>query len=402
MDGIRRIINTGLARSARVDDWFTTHHRAGVRIHEQKIAVVSATLNGGGAERVIALLANALCRKGYLVDLVLMKETGSYLQELDSGINVVNLDSSRALFSIFPLARYLRRARPAVLLSTQVHINVLSILACGIARVPLRLVIREASTPSVITKNQGSGKAWLMLKLLMAFYPRADRIIAPSKGVMHDLTSKLGLPAAKVTTIPNPLPLASIQQLAGRSPGHRWFEQDALPIILAVGRLSDQKDFRTLIRSFAKVCRNREARLVILGEGEDRRELQRFVDGLGLKDRVDLAGFVNNPFAYLKRSAVYVLSSPSEGLPNTLLEAMAVEIPVIATDCPSGPREILEGGRWGRLVSVGDVDAMATAIISALDGKVATAPLSVLEEKYGIENIVEEYLEVLTASRRDE
>lgn len=343
----------------------------------------------------MTILANGFYRQGYPVDVVLLKRTGPYLDELDSGINVIDLGSRRAFLSLFPLVRYFLRVRPAAVLATQMHINILSIVARTVARVPIRLVVREACTPSVITRNQGSVKAWLVLKLLAAFYPLADRIISPSKGVMVDLIKELGLSENHVMVIPNPLPLATIQRFAQQPPDHRWF-RDRIPVVLGIGRLSNQKDFRTLIRAFAKVSAHRETRLIILGEGEDRAELQRMVGCYGLDDRVELIGFVANPFAYLRRSAVYVLSSPSEGLPNTLLEAMALEVPVVATDCLSGPREILEDGRWGRLIGVGDVDAMAVAIVSALDGQLVTAPLSTMKVKYGVNHIVQQYLEVLT------
>ncbi len=343
-------------------------------------------------------LANGFYREGYPVDVVLGMRTGVYLNELDPGIDIVDLASSRTAFSLLPLVRYLRRARPGAMLATQGHVNIVAILARMIARVPLRLLVREAITPSVFAKNQTGFKAWATLKLLRIFYPLADCIIAPSQGVMDDLTQELGLPKMGVVVIPNPVLLDSIHQAAQDLPQHPWFDLGSIPVVLGIGRLSAQKDFPTLISAFAKISGHRQARLMILGEGEDRPELEKMVAGLHLHGQVELPGFVDNPFAYLKRSAVYVLSSTSEGLPNALLEAMAVGIPVVATDCPSGPREILEGGRWGRLVAVADVDAMAAAIGEALDGLVATAPLSILAERYGVDNIVKRYIEVLTCS----
>ena len=331
-----------------------------------------------------------------MVDVVLVKGTGSYLNELDSGIQVVDLASSRALFSLLPLIRYLRRAQPVAMLATQGYVNIVAIVARMMARGSLRLLVREASTPSVIGRNQKGLKTWITLKLLRVFYPLADGIIAPSQGVKDDLTKGLGLPKARVVVIPNPIPLALIQQKAAQPAEHSWFDPGAIPVILGIGRLSLQKDFRTLIAAFAKVVSQSACRLIILGEGEERTALHNLVVSLGLRDQVAMPGFVDNPFSYLKRSAVYVLSSPSEGLPNTLLEALVVGTPAVATDCPSGPREILEEGRWGKLVPVADVDAMAEAINAALNGQVAIAPLSVLEDRYGVNQIVTKYLAVLT------
>jgi len=368
-------------------------------MRKKLIAIFSYSLEGGGAERVVATLANGFYKSGYLVDVVLIKRTGVYLNELVPGIRVIDLALSRTVFSLLSLIRYLRQVRPVAMLATQVHINIIAIIARMVAKVPpFRLLVREACTQSVITKNQEGLMTWLTLKLLRVFYPFADCIISPSQGVMDDLIQGFRMPQSLGVVIPNPLPIASIQKQAKVLPKHPWFDSSGIPVVIGIGRLSIQKDFKTLIHAFAQVCRNRQAKLVILGEGEKRSELQKLVEDLNLSNQVDLVGFVNNPFAYLNRSAVYVLSSPSEGLPNTLLEAMAVGIPVVSTDCPSGPREILEGGRWGRLVAVGDVDAMVEAINAALNGKVAIAPFSVLEEQYGIDNIVKRYLGALTHS----
>lgn len=366
-----------------------------------KLALFSATLGGGGAERVMTTLANGIHREGYPVDVVLVKKIGCHLSELDPGIQVVDLASRRTLFSLLPLIQYLRRARPAAMLATQGHVNIVAILARMMARVPLRLLAREASTPSAITRDQNGFRTWLALKLLRVFYPLADCIVAPSQGVMNDLTEEMGLPRERVVVIPNPLALALIRQRAAEPPEHPWFEPGNVPVILGVGRLSSQKDFPTLIGAFAKVVSERACRLIILGEGEDRTALHKLVVSLGLSEQVAMPGFVDNPFSYLKHSAVYVLSSPSEGLPNTLLEALAVGTPAVATDCPSGPREILEGGRWGRLVPVADVEAMAEAINAALNGQVAIAPLSVLEDTYGVDQTVKKYLAVLSVPQHE-
>jgi glycosyltransferase involved in cell wall biosynthesis len=199
------------------------------------------------------------------------------------------------------------------------------------------------------------------------YYPRADAIVAVSRGVADDLARFAGLPRDVIRVIYNPVVGADLPRMAGEPVDHPWFRPGELPVILGAGRLSRQKDFPTLIRAFAEVRRARPARLVILGDGAQRAELEALVRTLGLADAVALPGFTSNPYAHMARAAVFVLSSRFEGFPNVLVEALAVGTPVVATDCPSGPAEILERGRHGRLVPVGQADALARALLATLD-----------------------------------
>jgi glycosyltransferase involved in cell wall biosynthesis len=199
---------------------------------------------------------------------------------------------------------------------------------------------------------------------------------------------------SRISIVPNPVDLERIQSLALDSrellplPPH-------IPMILAVGRLSPQKDFATLLRAFSEVRRMRDAVLVILGEGDERHALSKLASDLKVSDSVMMPGFVANPFVYMKRAAVFVLSSRYEGLPNVLLHAVALGTPAVSTDCPSGPREILDDGRWGRLVPVGKPNEMARAIIEGLDGRLQGASLPLFEERFGVEPITRRYIEVL-------
>jgi glycosyltransferase involved in cell wall biosynthesis len=365
----------------------------------KRIALFLGTLGGGGAERVMATLANAFRKQDFAVDVVLVERVGSYLADLDPGVRVVDLRSNRAFFALWGLVKYLRAAKPDAMLATQGHINIVAVWARLIARVPTRLVVREAITISVHVSNaQGvtKMKAKVIACMLRWFYLLSDCVVAPSEGVADDLVLAFSIPRNRVVVIANPLPPRLFQWQFVAPPAHPWFAPgEDIPIVLGVGRLTAQKDFPTLIRAFAKAASVRPTRLMILGEGEDRGALTRLIDSLGLEDRVAMPGFVGNPFSYMRQAAVYVLSSRFEGLPNALLEAMAVATPVIATDCSSGPREILEGGRWGMLVAVGDVDGMAQAITAGLDRQIKTMPLSVLEERYGVEVVAKRYLNVL-------
>jgi glycosyltransferase involved in cell wall biosynthesis len=198
-------------------------------------------------------------------------------------------------------------------------------------------------------------------------YPRADAVVAVSDGVADDLARRLRVPRSRIHVVPNPIVTPDLADLARRRVDPTSFAAGAVPVILGVGRLTMQKRFDLLIEAFARVRRRHDARLMILGEGEDRPQLEALIRQLGLEQQVALPGFVANPFAYMARARVFVLSSAWEGLPGVLIQALACGTAVVATDCDSGPREILQGGRLGRLVPVGDVAALADAISSTLD-----------------------------------
>lgn len=366
----------------------------GCRVTDKSIAIYLPSLRGGGAERVMVTVANSFAERGYKVDLVLAKAEGPYMAEVHSSVRVVDLKSGRVLRSLPGLVRYLRHAQPTALLSALSHANVVAVVAHWLANSKARLVVSERNTLSMTLENGKSWRTRWVHHFMRLTYPRADAIVAVSNGVRDDLATVLGLSPSRIHTIYNPVVNEHLLSQSREAVAHSWFAPDEPPVILGVGRLAPQKDFQTLIHAFAQVRQTREVRLVILGEGELRRQLEALVQSLGLENDVALPGFVNNPFAYMRRAAVFVLSSRWEGLPGVLIQAMACGVPVVATDCPSGPAEILENGRWGRLVPVGDVDALAEAIIATLDDKLhPDVQRRALE--FGVERAVEEYLNVL-------
>lgn len=333
-----------------------------------RIAVFLPSLHGGGAERVMVTLANGFAARGYRVDLVLAAAQGPYLQDVSPQVRIVDLAAGRVIKALWPLARYLRRERPVALLSAMNHANVVAVLAHRLARVPCRLVVSEHTNLSTeVARVQGLA-ARAVYALVPRLYPKADAVVAVSRDAAQDLERFAHLPAGSVQAIYNPFDLDRIGRLAAEAPPHPWLQAgESRPVVVAVGRLNEAKDFPTLLRAFAAMRGRHRARLMILGEGELRPELEALAQSLGLgADDVQMPGFVRNPFAYLARAALFVLSSRWEGLPGVLVEAMACGVPVVSTDCPSGPREILEGGRWGRLVPVGDVAALAQAMEEVL------------------------------------
>ena len=347
-----------------------------------------ANLGGGGAERMMANLASGLCSRGLRVDMVLAHASGPFLEDLDEGVHVVDLGQRTLRTSIPPFVRYLRREQPQIVVTTLAYTSVGAALAHAVARADAKLFIREASTPS--KRSTRHPKEFAIALMTRAAYRYAHRVIAVSHGVAADLHESLRLPVGRIKVLPNPVVTPDISEKAGLDPGHRFFD-DATPVVLAVGRLHPDKGFDLLIRAFATVRARRAARLIVLGEGAERAALESLVERLGLKADVDLPGFVANPFAYMARSDAFVLSSWREGLPGVLIQAMATGCPVLATDCRSGPTEILDGGRYGPLVPVGDVEALASAIAKVLDEPPERETMRQASLRYSSDRIIEEY-----------
>lgn len=360
----------------------------------KRIVVFAASLEGGGAERVMVILANNFARLGFETVMVIAKPVMDYQSELSRDIRLVNLRTKRMWRTLLPLARFLKRNRPDAMLSTLSEANIVALLARQLAGVPKRVIVREANTPSLALLQSPSLKKRLSGWLLKWVYRLADSIVAVSEGVRHDLVDGMSLNAHRVVRIFNPVPIVRVRQLAQEPVDHPWFLPGQPPIILGVGRLSEQKDFSTLLKAFAQVRLQRMARLVILGEGEARASLESLAKKLGIASDVCLPGFDPNPFRYMQRASVFALSSRYEGLPNVLIQAMVCGCPVVSTDCPSGPRDILDGGRYGFLVPVGDAEAMAKAILKVLAGEHPTVHPEWLEQ-FDESYVVQQYLKLL-------
>lgn len=359
------------------------------------IALFMPSLEGGGAERMMVHLANAFVKRGIQVDLVLVRAVGAYQDEVADEVRIIDLQASRILTAFPKLVRYLRTHRPEAMLSTLTFANVVATWACRWVSHPPRLVLREANTVSAISGPSSELKNRLIPHLIGCFYPRADQVVTISKGAQEDLIKVSDLPSQALTTIYNPVVTEELIKKARDLPNHPWFVEGTLPIILAVGRLEPQKNFETLIRAFRRVHDEKKARLLILGEGKEREKLESLVHSLSLADVVDIPGFVSNPFCYMANSDLFVLSSRFEGLGNVLVEAMATGCPVVSTDCPSGPREILEDGQWGTLVPVGDEEALATAILDAIDSPRCSDELRKRAQAFSASQSVDQYLDVL-------
>lgn len=361
----------------------------------KRIALFSPTLAGGGAERMILNLAGELANRGIRVDLVVANDVGIFRQSIPENVYLINLQTTRVLFALPKLVRYLQEVRPISLLCVQSHANVVGILACKLARVQTRLIISEHSIFSIKIKNSPNKRERIIPFLARLLYPKADMIVAVSEGAAVDLIQTLKLGRNKVRVIHNPIVNPEIKKKSQVPISHPWFTSSANKVILAAGRLTRAKDYPTLLKAFALVRARRSVRLLILGEGEDRVLLEAQVRTLGLEGDVQMPGFVENPYAYMKHSDIFVLSSRWEGLSNVLVEAMACGTPVVSTNCPSGPAEILEDGQYGSLVPVGDASLLADAIMETLDCPVDSQVLQQRADAFSVSKITDQYLEVL-------
>ena len=360
----------------------------------KRLAIFLPALYGGGAEHTILKLVGGLAVRGYPVDLVLARAQGPFLVQVPDSVNVIDLRTRRDFLSTLPLVRYLRQERP-VTLFTGLHTNIIALWARCLARVPTRVVISERNTLSQMVKYQSTDlRVRIMPQLVRWFYPWADVIVAVSEGVADDLRQLQKVSDTRIQVIYNPVITPDLRAQAQADLDLPWFQNGEPPVVLAIGRLTAQKDYPLLIAAFARTLKTHQARLIILGEGEERPALESLIRDLGLEGDVSMPGFVSNPFPYIVRSAAFVLSSRWEGLPGVLIEAMYCGIPLISTDCPSGPREILLDGEYGRLVPMQDVEALSVAICDALDNKIPRPP-SESWQRFSLDTVLDQYLEVL-------
>jgi len=379
---------------------------------------------------MMVTLAGALHERGQRVDLVLGRAVGNFLDEIHPGVRVVDLGvrtiltalpallrhpadglhmlpaflppaPPRALGCIPALARYLRAERPDAMLSALNYSNLAAVWARRLADVPTRLVVSERNTLSVRAAHSSERNLRALPAMIRRFYPWADAVTAVSDGVADDLARVSGIPRAQIVTTWNPVVSPALAEAAAQPLEHPWFRTGEPPVVLGVGKLRPQKDFATLIDAFAMLRGKRPARLVILGEGPEASRLRVRARRLDVSPDVAFEGFVANPFAYMARASVFALSSAWEGLPSVLIQAMACGCPVVSTDCPSGPSEILEGGALGPLVPVGAPDALAAAIGQLLDAPPDRERLRRRADDFSVDRVAGRYLAVMLGPARE-
>ncbi len=391
-----------------------------------RIAIFLPNLAGGGIARAFLAVADGLIDRGYRVDLVLSRPRGPYLEKVSAAINLVELSpaqdlrgrahawaaapearrellrpvmlalrSAPALPFIASFARYLDEAKPACVMSSKTHNNLVAVWGRRMAKTKPRLLLSEQTNLSAEIRVASRSRWRHIAPLVGRVFPSADVITSVSDGVGDDLAQITGIPRARIHTVYNPAMRPSVVERSAEEVGHPWFEASDIPVVLAAGRLVEQKDFSMLLEAFAELRRWREARLVILGEGRDRGVLEERIRKLGLESHCDMPGFVENPYAYMARASLFAFSSAWEGFGNALVEAMACGCPVVSTDCPSGPSEILDGGKYGSLVPVGNHIAMAEAMERTLADPPPADTVRARAAAFSVDATVEGYLDLL-------
>lgn len=331
------------------------------------VAIFLPSASAGGAERSLITVAAQLSVSSPSVELVLGTAEGPLVDEIPASLEVVDLGQRHLRMGLGAVERYLEERQPACVIATLEHGIVLMDAALRRTRAPTTPIYRLANTFSV-ARAAARGHDRLTWWLARHAYRRAPYVVSVSHGAAEDLIATVGVERSRVRVIGNPVVTDDLAALATEPLSHPWFAAGQPPVVVGMGRLTRQKNVPLLVRAFALVHRRHRARLAILGDGDQWDTVAALVEDLRLQDDVDLVGFDPNPFRYLARAAVFASSSDWEGLPAALIQALACGAPVVATDCPSGPREILAGGTYGRLVPTGDVDALAVAIAAALEG----------------------------------
>ena len=395
-------------------------------VERRHIAFFLKAMGGGGAEGALASLASGFARRGHRVDLVLSSARGPMLDHVDASVRVVDLGNPSArgavpsllrlpgaarrvaapallrrrptvVGSLAALRNYLRNEQPAALLSTLRYNSLVALWSRHLAGVSTKILVREENVLSREVRQTHRAYERLLPRLIHEWYPRADAIVSVTSGVADDLASTANIPRDMVRTIYNGIETERIELLAAEPVDHPWFVDGDVPVAIAVGRLKPQKDYPNLLRAFAWLRKRRDLRLLVLGEGKDRNPLEQLSRELGVAQDVDFAGFVSNPYAFMARAALLVLSSAWEGTANVLIEAMACGCPVVSTDCPAGPAEILDGGVYGRLVPVGDDQALAKALDSVLDAPRDADRLRRRGCDFSLDRALDEHLDALFA-----
>ncbi len=364
-------------------------------LEENSIAIFVSTSGHSGVDRAMQHLIPALARRSYAVDLLKVRRHGPKLAEVPDNVRIIDLGSRHTYTCLPAIVRYLHRERPAAMLADKDRVNRTALLARALARVPTRLVLSSGTTISIDLAHRGAFERWLQRTSMGHLYPFADQVIVTSRGVADDMADYTGLAREHIEVVPSPVVPDELLHTPQPRPEHPWFHDDGPPIVLSVGELGQRKGYDVLLRAFAILHGQRPCRLLILGRGKLREELQQLAGELGVADAVNFAGFQPNPFAFMAHADLFAFASRWEGLGFVLIEALAMGTPVVSTDCPSGPREILADGKYGELVPVDDHQAMARAMAKSLDTPADPAHLRQAAQPYTIENSTDCYLRAL-------
>jgi len=359
------------------------------------MAVFLATSGHSGVDRVMKNLLPSIASRGIKVDLLHVKKHGPYLDNTSGNLRKVELGSSHAITSLVPLVQYLKKEKPDVLLSDKYRVNRIALLALKISRVPVDVFVRLGTTVSIDLESRKPHECWIERRSISLLYPWAKAVLTPSEAAAQDLSDYTRLSRDRIVVVRSPVATPELYEKASSPVNHPWFSNKTVPVIVGVGELSGRKDFETLIKAFAILRKHRPSKLVIIGKGRRKGALDTLVAELGMEKDIFFPGFLQNPYAYMAKADLYVHSSRWEGAPVALIEAVTLGIPVVSTDCLSGPREILQDGLFGKLVPVADVEAMCQAMSATLEDPPDPAHTVLAARPYTLESATDNHIDIL-------
>jgi glycosyltransferase involved in cell wall biosynthesis len=359
-------------------------------MEKKKIAFILASLVGGGVERMTLNLAEEFARRGYEVDLLVADARGEYAEFVPASVNLIDLKKPRLLSCIPEIRTYLVKKKPDVFISAKDYINLVVIMAKLLARSKTNLIVTTHTNISRQLEVLNSRSFKVIAKLVQHFYRFADHVVGVSKGVAEDLQKITGLDKKKVHVVYNPVVTDELLAKAKEDVEHPWFHED-VPVAVTVGRFDKAKDYPTLLNAMRVLQGSKHVRLIFVGDGAEKEHLLSLADQYKLNDVVDFVGFQSNPYPFMRKADIFVLSSAYEGFGVVIAEALAVGTPVVSTDCPSGPFEILDGGKYGPLVKVGDYIGLSKAIEATIDNSTPREELIERSLLFTIENSADSY-----------
>lgn len=359
-----------------------------------KLAILAPLKTWGGLESKFVILCNEFLEQGIYPDLLITRGGQiPYPDHFPNQVKIIELNTRGKIDAVPKVAKYLRNNKPSALLTAKDHGAKVGVLAKRLSDVETPVYIKITNTLSQILRK------WIKRKTASWLYPWANGLIAISQGVRQDMIQHFGFSEDLLNVIYNPVLTKGMNQRTELDPEHPWLQNKQIPVFLGAGRLSAQKDFPNLVRAFAMVRAKRNCKLIILGEGGERTYIEKLIHDLNLSNDVQLPGFVSDPLPWMARSSVFVLSSRYEGLGNVLIEAMAAGTTLVSTNCPSGPCEILENGRLGHLVPVGDSESLAKAMLQALDNPMNPHKLKSAATRFRSDEIAKQYLRLMGFQR---
>jgi glycosyltransferase involved in cell wall biosynthesis len=348
----------------------------------------------GGVERMMVNIARGLSLIGTRVDFIVKETDAPYLHMLPPEVRIIRFEVSKQKAALPKLLDYLKRDDPDILLSAKILDDQIALQAKQRHHGRTRFYLRPGT--ALLSRMEARGthplRRWMKKRRLTSLFNRSDGVVAVSQGVADEVVQLSGIPAEKIRVIRNPTITPELYQQSQAQIDEPWLAPDQPPVILGIGGLRRQKDFPTLLHAFAMVRQEFPCRLMILGQGNKEGTLLRLAKELGVGEDFRLPGFVDNPYAYLKRAKLFVLSSLWEGSPNVLTEALALGTSCVSTDCPSGPYEVTRGGKVAPLVPMGDVERMAQAMLKTLKQPLDAQRLKEAVSEYTLERSARGYL----------